>query len=300
MKRLSDGAMRLAEEYVLRNARVLERRRFEYLFRSGNAGGVIAALEAYRNPDGGFGNALEPDGRGPGSQPVAVQAALEVLDEVGAAGNELMFGVGDYLAAVSAEDGGLPFVHPNIRDFPRAPWWQIPDSYEGSLLPTARVVGLLHKNKVDHPWLAPATEFCWRKLEELTDTHPYEARACVAFLSHVPDRARAEAQAARLGRIVRDGGYVELGDAKGDLHYPWDYAKRPESVARQWFSDAEFEASLDWLIESQRDDGGWPVRWEIWTPVTEFEWGGWLTVEALTVLRAYDRLPATRPGPSAG
>lgn len=296
--------MRRAEEYILRNARVLERRRFEYLFGSGGAGSVIAALEAYRNPDGGYGHALEPDARGPGSQPGEVQSALDVLDGLGAAGAEVMAGVCDYLAAVSAEDGGLPFVHPNISEFPRAPWWQPPDSYVGSLLPTASVVGMLHKNKVDHPWLASGTEFCWRKLDGLTQTHPYEARAVVSFLDHVPDRARAEELAVRLGRMVRDGGHVELGGATGDVHYPWDYAKRPESVARRWFSDAEFDASLDLLVESQQDSGGWPVRWEIWTPVTEFEWGGVLTVDALTVLRAFDRLPEDPPAiwrePAAG
>ena len=37
---------------------------------------VRDAVAAYRNPDGGFGQALEPDGRCPGSQPPAVALAL--------------------------------------------------------------------------------------------------------------------------------------------------------------------------------------------------------------------------------
>ena len=42
-----------------------------------------AALRAYRNADGGFGHALEPDLRGTVSQPGGDPTALEVLDEAG-------------------------------------------------------------------------------------------------------------------------------------------------------------------------------------------------------------------------
>lgn len=301
MKKLTEQAFRGAARYIILNARVLERRRFDYLFGSGRGEDVVTALLPYRNPDGGFGNALEPDGRGPGSQPVTVHAALSILDEIGAVGGDLVTGVCDYLASISAPDGGIPLVHPNLRDYPRPPWWEIPDKYEGSLLSTALVLGLLYKNKVAHPWLAPATEFCWRKIDELSGTHPYEAIACVSFLDHVPDRGRAEAAAARIGQAIRARGYVALpgskesvpdGYAPGETHFPHDYATTPESLARQWFSDEEFEAGLDALVDSQRDDGSWPVRWRIWTPVIAFEWGGWLTIEALKILRRYGRLDA--------
>src|SRR2546423_10084571 len=110
MKKLTGEAMSLAEKYILLNARVIERRRFDFLFGSGDAASVVAALGAYRNADGGFGQALEPDGRGPGSQPPAVQAAFMFLDEAGVLGGELVRSTCDYLQTISAEDGGLPFV----------------------------------------------------------------------------------------------------------------------------------------------------------------------------------------------
>jgi hypothetical protein len=40
-------------------------------------------------------------------------------------------------------DGGLPFVLPSVRPYPRAPWWQTGDQPPGSLLPTASIAGLL-------------------------------------------------------------------------------------------------------------------------------------------------------------
>ena len=59
-----------AYTFILNNARLLERRRFAYLFGGGPREPVLAALRAYQNPDGGFGNALEPDKRTPTSQPI--------------------------------------------------------------------------------------------------------------------------------------------------------------------------------------------------------------------------------------
>ncbi len=299
MKPLNAEAVRHAEDYVLRSARVLERRRFDFLFGSGSAEDVVTALVPYRNPDGGFGNALEPDCRAPGSQPVTVSGALSFLDEIGMASGDLVVGACDYLASVSAPDGGVPFVHPNAGDYPRAPWWQVPGVYQGSLIPTGTIAGLLHKNKVEHPWLGPATEFCWRAIDVLTETSPYEAFACIQFLDQVPDRSRAEAAAARLGELVRAGHHVTFtgdGFAAEDTHYPFDFAPSPESLAVRWFTEAEFSSTLDLLIESQKDDGSWPVRWGIWTPATAHEWGGWVTIESLKILRAHGRWSAIPTG----
>ena len=53
--------MDAAAQYLAANARVLERRRFERLFAGWRPGPVRDAVAAYRNADGGFGHALEPD-----------------------------------------------------------------------------------------------------------------------------------------------------------------------------------------------------------------------------------------------
>ena len=58
-----------AAVFVAANARLLDRRRFQRLFEDGPAAPVRDAVAAYRNDDGGFGHALEPDCRAPGSQP---------------------------------------------------------------------------------------------------------------------------------------------------------------------------------------------------------------------------------------
>jgi hypothetical protein len=80
-KMLNAGALEAAERFVWLHARLIDRLRFAHLFRDGAAAPVVAALRPYQNPDEGFGNALEPDVRGPVSQPATVAVALRVLDK---------------------------------------------------------------------------------------------------------------------------------------------------------------------------------------------------------------------------
>src|SRR5580658_10368798 len=106
---MEGGMLAKARDFILRNARLLERRRFAAEFEGGPAAAVVTALAAYRNADGGFGAALEPDKRDPASQPVDVQFALETMDAVGAFDRGLALGACDFLARISTPEGGVPF-----------------------------------------------------------------------------------------------------------------------------------------------------------------------------------------------
>src|SRR5690349_11519427 len=71
-----------AISFVTTHARLLERRRLRHLLGEGSPDDVLVALDAHRNPDGGYGWALEPDLRSATSQPVAAMHALEVLADL--------------------------------------------------------------------------------------------------------------------------------------------------------------------------------------------------------------------------
>lgn len=269
-----------AEQFMWLNARLLDRLRFQFHFRAGDPMRVVAALRAYQNADGGFGHALEPDLRGPESQPVPVDVALFILDEAGAVGGDLLPAVLGYLQSITRPDGGVPFVLPTVRDKPRAPWWQTEEDPPGALNPTAAILSPLHRNRVVHPWVRTATEFCWARIDRMSDTTPHEARALVRFLEDVPDRRRAEAAWDRLGPLVLE---------KAGLP-PLDLAPAPRSLARPMFSAETIARELDRLEARQEPDGGWDFDFESWTPITRPEWRGWVTVESLVVLRDNGRL----------
>ncbi|MEU2624705.1 hypothetical protein ABZ642_42465 [Streptomyces sp. NPDC007157] len=288
-----------AEQFMWLTARVLEQRLFAYHFLSGSPDPVETALDAYRNEDGGYGHALEPDLRGPVSQPLHTGRALAVLDAIGRCGGQRVERVCRYLTSVSTADGALPAIHPSQRGYPAAPFIPITDDPPSELLATGPVVGLLHRNEVWHAWLFRATDFCWEAVESLEKSHPYEVEAAVAFLDAVPDRARAEAAADRLGRLVREHRLAALdpehldaypvapGYAPGEHHFPHDFAKSPHSLARAWFTDEEMTRSLDHLAAEQQEDGGWPIGWLQWAPTTALEARPMVTVEALRTLRSY-------------
>ncbi|WP_405563564.1 hypothetical protein [Streptomyces sp. NBC_01180] len=290
-----------AEHFIWLTARVLEQRRFAYHFLDGRADAVEAALAAHLNEDGGYGHALEPDLRGPMSQPLHTAHALHVLDSVGRCGGMRVERVCRYLTEVSTRDGALPAVHPSQRGYPCAPFIPVVDDPPSELLATGPVVGVLHRNEVWHAWLFRATDFCWNAVDALEHSHPYEIQAAVAFLDGVPDRSRAEAAADRLGRLVREQRLAVLdpadrasypvapGYTPGEQHFPYDYARVPGSLARGWFTDEEMARSLDFLAGEQREDGGWPVNWRSWAPGPQIEARPMVTVQALLTLRAHGR-----------
>ncbi|WP_333738983.1 hypothetical protein [Streptomyces sp. IBSBF 2806] len=290
-----------AEHFVWLTARVLEQRVFAHDFLRGGADPVETALDAYRNEDGGYGHALEPDLRGPVSQPLHTARALAVLDSIGRLSGRRVERVCAYLTSVSTGDGALPAIHPSQRGYPAAPFIPIVDDPPSALLSTGPVVGLLHRNEVWHAWLFRATDFCWQAVDSLERSHPYEVEAAVAFLDSAPDRARAQAAADRLGRLVRDHRLVALdpdrldafpvapGYAPGEHHFPYDFARTPQSLARAWFTDEEMSRSLDHLADAQQKDGGWPIRWRRWAPGTALEARPMVTIEALRTLRAHGR-----------
>jgi hypothetical protein len=244
---------------------------------------------AYRNEDGGFGHALEPDLRGAASQPVPLEHALQILDEVGLFDAQIVGAACDWLDSVTTDEGGVPFVLPSVVEGPHAPWW-VPTG-KASLNPTAGIVGLLHKHGVDHPWVDAATEYCWATLpRQLDSLSPDDAVSVLAFLEHVPDRRRAETAFEALGARIR-GELVALDPSTpGYVKTPLEFAPHPDRLARRLFDDGTIELHLDALAAKQQGDGGWPITWEPPSEAAINEWRGSMTVKWLDVLDNFGRL----------
>src|SRR5579859_1100323 len=188
-----------AADFTWRTARLLDRHRFAFLFLDGPRDAVLKALRPYQNADGGCGHALEPDLRGPVSQPMPSWSALCVLDEISAFDDPMVQQICEYLQTITTPEGGVPFVLPSAHAYPHAPWWQSAEPPSASLNPTAAIAALLYKHRVEHPWLASATAYCWRQIAALEVTSAYEMRAVLPFLEYVPQRERAEEAFARIG-----------------------------------------------------------------------------------------------------
>ncbi len=281
-----------ATTFLHANARVLERRRFEHLFEGAPYEPVLHALRAYRNDDGGFGHAIEPDMRAPTSQPVGIHTVMEILHEIGERDDPMIVAACDWLATIARDDGGIPFVLEDAMAHPHAPWWRHAD--ESSLTQTAANAAALHHLGARHPWLERASEFCFRRIADLDLTAPdvgvgYDVRFGVAFLNATADDNRAEQALDALA-----GGLAVLAnagpDASAELPTPLDLAPTPSSRSRRLFDGATIERHLDALEAGQQSDGGWTVSWPDWNAAAAVEWRGVATMLALKTLRANGRV----------
>jgi len=282
-----------AKHFLYGNARLLDRRRYEFWFEGGSKEAVIAALRAYQNPDGGFGHAIEPDMRCPYSQPVATEMALVTMDEIGYFAPDLLDGIIRYYRDITLPDGGLPFVFKSASEYPHAPWWKTERDDAPSINPTGNVIAILYKQRVrtdifGEEWFRKNVAYIWRFFENGQPEGYYDGVNWLAFLQHTPDRERAEryrpkvdAWLARPGTIVRDA------NASGFVQKVLDWAPHPDSYAAKFVTEAEVREHLRALVREQQEDGGWPINWETVSPAVELEWRGWMTVKRLGTLRAY-------------
>lgn len=286
---MSNSVLTRAEEFMWKNARLLERRRFSYHFKGGSRGSVIEALRAYQNDDGGFGNALEPDIRCPDSQPVPVQHAIEFLDEVGF-DEALVQQACDWLMMNTTAEGGVPWLLPSALAYPRAWWWNCEENPVASLNPTAAIAGVLHKNNFKHDWLDRAASYCWSKIADFEAAEMHQTGVVLTFLYHVPDRQRAEVEIKRIIESMLAGGLVADADDTNYVRKPLDWAPTPEHPLFNYFRQERIDANLDAIISEQQEDGGWDISFDTTTPACRLEWRGWLTLSRLQTLRAFGRV----------
>ncbi|SDQ62627.1 hypothetical protein SAMN05428996_2140 [Quadrisphaera sp. DSM 44207] len=273
-----------ARRFVQLHGRLLDRRRLAHLLEGAPAAAVAAAVAAYANPDGGYAGLVEPDVRTLSSQPIAVLTAFDVLGEVGAPAPVEALA---WLAAVSDDDGGIPFHLPAADGAPQAPWMR-PDP-ASSLHMTAAVAAAALRLGATGAWVEAASAYCRRAIDAADRLSAHETMYALHLLDAVGDAPGVQA----LGRrLPRDGRLAVEGGTEDEALQLLDLAPRPGTAARRLFDPEVVDEELDRLAAGQRRDGGWDFTWRAWAPAVAFEWRARLTVDALAALARHGRLPA--------
>lgn len=276
-----------ARRFLLSEGRLLEQRVAEVLFDGALPGAALTALQAYRNEDGGFGHALEPDIRAPASQPLDVEAAFQVMAALGAVDHETVVGACNFLHRLGP---GVGCLTPEALQAPRAPHWDT-GALEPSLNPTAGIVACLWRWELEHPWREEATAFCWASLERGLPSDAHTFGEVLEFLTAVGDRERAESCIAGLAGAVPSLALFHLDPgAEGYGLTPLHFVRDRQSRWAALFDGALLESHLDALVAAQEEDGGWPISWETVGPAARQEWRGVETLRALRTLAAFDRV----------
>lgn len=288
-----------AAAFMATHARLLDRGRFELLTRPDDPAAVrrtLAALEAYRNDDGGYGYGLEPDLRSTTSQLGGAGHAFETFAEAApTTTSPHAVELCDWLTTVSLPDGGIPFGLPVPDPAGCAPFWAEADPTVSSLQISAFVAMNAHalakhdKAVAKHPWLERVTDCCLAAIQRLDDK-PFaiELSFCVRLLDEMYEsRTEAANLLDKLSRsIPPDGRVPVVGGAEGETMRALHFAPLPDRPARQLFSNAVIDAELEQLAKEQQPDGGWRVDFHNYSPQAELEWRGYATIAQLHVLQA--------------
>jgi len=283
-----------AAAFLAGSARVLDRRRFDVLVghgdHAGAAAAVLAAVDGYRNPDGGYGWGLEPDLRSPESQPGAAAHAFEVFEAVAPATSPHAVALCDWLDTITFDDGGLPFALPLGSAAGSGPWWESADQSVSSLQITAVTAAAAQRVAAhdpavaSHPWLARATAYCLEAIAAM-DEPPFAY--VLAFSIRLLDALGDTTLLAKLGEFVpADGRLPVRGGTADEALNPLDLSPYPDQPSRALIAPDVIAADLERLAAGQRDDGGWTVDYLPISPAGSLDWRGFATVKALDILRA--------------
>ncbi|GAA1212740.1 hypothetical protein [Prauserella alba] len=288
-----------ARAFLTAHGRQLDRRRFDAITGAGDGHAVLAALEAYRNDNGGYGWGIESDLRAPESQPAGALHALEAMVDAEPATTPHAVELLDWLASVTLPDGGLPFALPVADATGCAPFWAQADPRTSSLQITAAVaaqahrLAAFHSDAADHPWLTRATEYCFAEIRNL-DERPF-AYVLSFALTLVDAAADTHPEAPvlldHLARFVPADGAVPVeGGAEGETLHLLDFAPEPGRPVRELLSEAAVAADLQRVELLRRTDGGWAVDFDSYSPAAELEWRGYTTVGNVAILLRNGRL----------
>ena len=295
--KLSKNNYLKARDFILTNARMIERRLFEFYFENGNKEGVFHAVYAYRNCDGGFGYGMEPDTASPESQPLFSVMALETLDEVGFLSAELICkDFMPYFESITTDKGVIPWKirpkteYPCGNHFNKVKEW-------ATLSTTAPLLGILEKYKIDTPWMKKAEQFVWDEIHRIKKKHIF-CYLCVprrlSFLQQTKNRNKATRAIKDLKNWILTDGVIckDTSDDGWGLYgkpHSLNYAPSSKSMLYSLFTKETIESDIKELINRQKNDG----RWDTWYGISEgtkLEWTGIQTLWTLNILKNYDRI----------
>jgi hypothetical protein len=309
MNQLSHEAFGRARRFLKTQARPLDRALYEHRFEGGSVDGVLAELAHYQNEDGGFGHALEPDMRTPSSSALATGIGLRVLRELGCSTEHPMVrkAVEHVLATYDPESKVWRVVPYDTNEHPHAPWWH---DEAGSLartfdqfliIPRAQIVALLHHYAALVPadWLDDVTRDTVAAIEVAESL----GAGGGDDLASAIDLAQAEGLSPDLRRRLVDRIRAVVPEVVSRDPQEWSsyclpplkVAHSPQSLVADLLEDA-LQLHLDYTIAHQITEGTWEPAWtwgelypEVW-PQARLEWRGEITLETLTMLRAFGRI----------
>lgn len=286
-----------AKSFVLQNARPLELAVYKYCFENESNKAVIDELAKFQNPDGGFGNALEPDFFNPNSSPIATNDAVMTLYRVNALDrdSDIVKGIVKYLNSHDSFDEDKKrwlFAIDSNKDFPHAIWWEKKGDGISGFNPSISLAAFLicygNRTSLYEEIIKEGFEYL-ETAEEISG----DSLKCFLFAyellktNSINDIIYLEQFKDLLCKVIDNSICKDISK------YGVEYVSMPSD----FFSGSYLEfitpeikpliaAEKDILGKLQMEDGGFDITWKWYTPYPEFEqarvwWRPRITIEKL-------------------
>lgn len=281
MKKLDKRAFKEIQDWIHRNARPIELARWQYAFENGSKEAVLEALAVYQNADGGFGNALEPDGWNPDSSPYTTMYAMGIIQEIGWTdrNHPIIQGIFRFLeSGVHCQDDQWIFCIPTNDQYPRAPWWTYSEETNRveSAGVTAQIAGFLltyaDKNSPLYQKALALTGDLLKRLETLEKHGEMGIMGYCGLLESI-DKAglKANYRYEEVLGIVRKLVFHSIErDSSKWMYYgvlPSNYIKTPNSIYYEENKDI-VEQELTYVLETRPAGSVWGIPWS-WFDLNE-------------------------------
>lgn len=272
-------SLKKARDFVYANGVLWERALFGFLFEDRPLAHLHQALLSYKNPDCGWGHALEHDIRTPDSHPLSLEYLLSILRITQVPIRTLLDGTPAWVEANQNPDGSLKNP-PSVLDYPHAPWWNeggqsIPDSIVGNLIGLGMASPALAENT--RKWVQTNLPLEKVKANEWL----FMAYHAHDYFFHVNDFPDVETyRAATLANII------ECAEKMPDKQYSviFYFAMWPNGTVSKGIPQHLIDRSLDYLMDTQAEDGSWEDEHGL------LHWFPYVTICNLLALRNYSRI----------
>jgi hypothetical protein len=304
MNTLSHSTVVNIKQYIWTHCSPLTQALFTHHMEQPNRPGVLAALSAYQNTDGGFGHNLEGDFELPDSSAIATSVAFQIFVELEIPASESIVqkGIAYLLNTYDPHRPGWVTVPPTVNDYAHASWWHFNPEEGGSAIdhtwgnPTAELLGyLLH-----YPSLASeaVTTPLYAHTLDYLHNHPdrmemHEVYCFLRLAQQMPAYDLAQAQD-KLILLVQNAVSTDPESWQQYAAQPLDFVKHPHSFLYPLL-EQPVQANLDFRVENltQHTVMNPPWNWEGYEQAWQAarpEISGRNTVSDLVIMKRFGRL----------
>ncbi len=305
MKKLTATSFLRAEKYILSNGRELEKALFSFHFKGDHGLGIIKALEAYQNEDGGFGHGIEPDFWLKESSAMATSIALShlmLVDHHSEAKDMIMKAVEYLEKTFDGKRFGWYAVPKEVNDYPHAPWWEF-DKEEGQTVidnswgnPSVELIGYLlrYKKYVKTLNVHELMEFAIKHYQNESKIESEHEVYCYIRFYNQLDKAHKKDLKPKLVEAIADLINPEVDQWTSYVPMPLNFIDLNSDELFD-ISLQDINKNLDYFIDEIDENGALKPVWS-WNQypdewiVSKAHWTGVLTLSVLLKLKRFNRL----------